>query len=321
MRKESHIARHEILERQREAARGDPVKGIPTSFVESFDTGYMTPEQEAKQNAGKWAAKRAKMAATATATATTTTKGDRPSTASTSNKTTNTDTKDAKATDIKDAKAEGDVVYNFSVESDEVQAAMSRPPYIQDPLIDEITGESGDSSGESKTFANNAIALSRILSLDKGSTAHITTHNAKRCVDTFGRHRTDAFLPPKPSAPRTLPARTGSVGAGVKDGAPEGNTNASAAAEEVLPPRAGPDTGSSEVQIAILTARIKALVRGLETHGKKDVKHKRHLRLLVHRRQKLLKYLRRRERGGPRWQYLVETLGLTEATWRGEISL
>jgi ribosomal protein S15 len=85
--------------------------------------------------------------------------------------------------------------------------------------------------------------------------------------------------------------------------------------------RVGPDTGSSEVQVAILTAKIRALADFLETRGTTDKHGKRDLRLLVHRRAKLLKYLRRKERGGPRWQHLIETLGLTEGTWQGEITL
>jgi hypothetical protein len=35
----------------------------------------------------------------------------------------------------------------------------------------------------------------------------------------------------------------------------------------------------------------------------------------------LLKYLRTKERGGDRWQHVVNTLGLSEGTWQGEISL
>jgi len=83
----------------------------------------------------------------------------------------------------------------------------------------------------------------------------------------------------------------------------------------------GPDTGSSEVQIAILTAKIRTLADFLETRGRGDKVNKRNLRLLVHRRQKLLAYLERKERGGGRFKHVVETLGLTEGTWRGEISL
>ena len=93
-------------------------------------------------------------------------------------------------------------------------------------------------------------------------------------------------------------------------------TNEAAASKRI-----GPDTGSSEVQIAILTAKIKTLADFLSTRGKGDKHNKRNLRLLVHRRQKLLQYLRRKERGGPRWQHCIETLGLTEGTWKGEISL
>jgi len=52
-----------------------------------------------------------------------------------------------------------------------------------------------------------------------------------------------------------------------------------------------------------------------------DKMNKRNLRLLVHRRQKLMAYLRRKERGGPRWKNVVEMLGLTEGMWRGQIVL
>ena len=131
--------------------------------------------------------------------------------------------------------------------------------------------------------------------------------NIARCVSTFGRHNTDKLLPPRaPSLPngvdKTHPVR------------PE--TNIAETAKRI-----GADTGSSEVQIAILTAKIKTLADFLQVRGKGDKHNKRNLRLLVHRRQKLLQYLRRKERGGPRWQHCIETLGLTEGTWKGEISL
>lgn len=75
------------------------------------------------------------------------------------------------------------------------------------------------------------------------------------------------------------------------------------------------------MQIAILTAKIRTLAEFMKTRGKGDKANKRNLRLLVHRRQKLLVYLQRKEHGGPRWRHCIETLGLTEGTWRGEISL
>lgn len=86
-------------------------------------------------------------------------------------------------------------------------------------------------------------------------------------------------------------------------------------------PRAGPDTGSSEVQIGILTAKIRVLAGEWEGAGRGDKVNKRNLRLLLHRRQKLLRYMQKRERGSGRWENMLEVLGLTEATWKGQIAV
>ena len=52
------------------------------------------------------------------------------------------------------------------------------------------------------------------------------------------------------------------------------------------------DTGSSEVQVALLTTRIKSLTEHAKTN-KKDNHSRRGLVMLVSQRKKLLKYLRR----------------------------
>jgi len=52
------------------------------------------------------------------------------------------------------------------------------------------------------------------------------------------------------------------------------------------------DTGSVEVQIALLTARIKHLTEHLKKHPK-DFHSRRGLMKMIGRRRKLLKYLRR----------------------------
>ena len=52
------------------------------------------------------------------------------------------------------------------------------------------------------------------------------------------------------------------------------------------------DTGSPEVQIAILTTRINGLTEHLQTH-RKDYACRRGLLMLVSRRRRLLDYLRR----------------------------
>ena len=67
------------------------------------------------------------------------------------------------------------------------------------------------------------------------------------------------------------------------------------------------DTGSPEVQVAILTERITNLTEHLKAH-KKDFASRRGLLMMVGRRRRLLDYLRRKEQG--RYQALIERLGL-----------
>ncbi len=61
--------------------------------------------------------------------------------------------------------------------------------------------------------------------------------------------------------------------------------------------REGSDTGSPEVQIAILTTRVNGLTGHLQTH-KKDYASRRGLLALVSRRRRLLDYLRRKNPQG-----------------------
>jgi small subunit ribosomal protein S15 len=67
------------------------------------------------------------------------------------------------------------------------------------------------------------------------------------------------------------------------------------------------DTGSPEVQIAILTERIKNITDHLKTH-KKDHTTRRGLLMLVGRRNTLLKYLLKREPA--RYKEIIGKLGL-----------
>jgi small subunit ribosomal protein S15 len=67
------------------------------------------------------------------------------------------------------------------------------------------------------------------------------------------------------------------------------------------------DTGSSDVQIALLTQRIEDLSEHFKVH-KKDHHSRRGLLELVSRRRRLLDYLRRT--GPDRYQELIERLGL-----------
>jgi len=67
------------------------------------------------------------------------------------------------------------------------------------------------------------------------------------------------------------------------------------------------DTGSTEVQIALLTARINRLTRHLKEH-RKDHSSRRGLLGLVGKRNALLKYLARKDRN--RYMELIKRLGL-----------
>jgi small subunit ribosomal protein S15 len=67
------------------------------------------------------------------------------------------------------------------------------------------------------------------------------------------------------------------------------------------------DTGSSEVQIALLSARINYLTEHFKTH-KKDHHSRRGLLKLVGRRRRLLDYLRRQDH--ERYQRVIARLGI-----------
>ena len=67
------------------------------------------------------------------------------------------------------------------------------------------------------------------------------------------------------------------------------------------------DTGSPEVQIAIITKRINELRSHFDTH-KKDHSSRRGLLKLVSRRNQLLKYLTREDRN--RYTAIIAKLGL-----------
>ncbi|MBA5869083.1 MAG: 30S ribosomal protein S15 [Nitrospira sp. CR2.1] len=67
------------------------------------------------------------------------------------------------------------------------------------------------------------------------------------------------------------------------------------------------DTGSPEVQIAILTNRITYLTEHFKSH-KKDHHSRRGLLTLVGRRRRLLDYLRRIEES--RYRAVIERLGI-----------
>jgi small subunit ribosomal protein S15 len=67
------------------------------------------------------------------------------------------------------------------------------------------------------------------------------------------------------------------------------------------------DTGSPEVQVAILTERIVNLTDHFKTHAK-DNHSRRGLLMLVNKRRRLLDYLKKKDEA--RYQSLIKRLGL-----------
>jgi small subunit ribosomal protein S15 len=67
------------------------------------------------------------------------------------------------------------------------------------------------------------------------------------------------------------------------------------------------DTGSPEVQVAIITERIRNLTEHFKTHAK-DNHSRRGLLMLVNKRRSLLDYLRHKD--GARYTAIIGKLGL-----------
>lgn len=264
-RKAANLSKQEALRVSRTRALGDPVRGVETDFLRSFDNPKHT-------------------------------------------------------------QASGTPYLNNFLTQDEIDTQLDssktllkpRPQTIRDwpssydnetPEMHERIADVNRRTEEKWSAAHETVeeAMKRIINIDNGNSKDRFRINVDRCINTFGRHETDKVLPQ-----RLLPLQLG----------PKGIPRTDLEAQPLpLKERKGPDTGSSEVQIAILTAKIRNLANHLDQMGNKDKMNKRNLRLLVHRRQKLLQYLRRKEKAGPRWQKCIDMLGLTEGTWRGEITL
>ena len=67
------------------------------------------------------------------------------------------------------------------------------------------------------------------------------------------------------------------------------------------------DTGSPEVQVAILTERISNLTEHFKEH-KKDVHSRRGLLMLVNKRRRMLNYLRKND--FERYEKVIQRLGI-----------
>lgn len=257
-RKAAHLKIRERIDTASATQRGDPVHGITTAFIESFDFAGQAPLSKPAVD--------------------------------------------------DDGNPVGDIyelptsphILNYLVHEKELESAVENAYTLTRPVPSVVAPPGSEAlhkaiENHEQLHAKAIEALRRITHMDNGSAKDRLHANIRRCVETFGRHETDNILRPK------------ALSRGQE--------------REERTVRAGPDTGSSEVQIAILTAKIRALAHTLERgRGYKDKVGKRNLRLMLHRRQKLLQYMDRKERGSDRWTHMIETLGLSPATWKGQIT-
>lgn len=261
-RKAANVKRQDEIQNAKDEAWGSAVHGIPTPFVESFDSAgqakYSTPKTDDDGNPLE------------------------------------------EAHELPVSRH----LRNYLLEQDLVKNAIDKSYILTKPLVVKDPGLVDPAAVKKATQQHDANhkkavrALQRITDLKNGSAKDRRHANIRRCIENFGRHNTDVKLtnPTPPLAAGVEPAKT--------------------------PERAGPDTGSSEVQIAILTAKIRALAKALEGYrGYRDKNNKRSLRKLCHKRQRLLRYMEKKERGSGRWQHMIETLGLSPATWKEQITL
>ena len=256
---------------------GDPIRGITTPFVESFDTEV---PQEVQQDATAISIEALKA------------NPDKPPPSP--------------------AYASKENHLDHGVNHEELGKSLEFSRRLTEPLPDravppgQIEGANTEQQGAADyqrweaRHVTATEAVQRVVSLANGSSKHRTKKNIERIIETFGRHNTDLTLKPK-----ALAVSKRNIFADVPEPTP----------------RAGPDTGSSEVQIGILTAKIRVLADRYEGENRNDKINKRNLRLLLHRRQKLLSYMEKKERGSQRWHNMIETLGLTPACWKGQIAV
>lgn len=176
---------------------------------------------------------------------------------------------------------------NFFLKTDDIESFISRSQVLSAPRHDPMADPSIEAEARQK-HENAVAAIKRITALGNASSADLTRLGKQTVIDTFGRHVTDHQLKPDPQHEQRFKNML-----------------------ENKTPRIGPDTGSSEVQAAILTIKIRKLAKHVE-ENKKDKHNKRNLRLLCHRRQKLLRYLRKSDKGGARYRNVMAAIGLDD---------
>ncbi|KAG9814287.1 hypothetical protein KCU68_g19644, partial [Aureobasidium melanogenum] len=167
-RKAANISRQQLLEQERSAALGDPVRGITTPFVQSFETAIPSTPTPSSTNDTH--------AATRNESASPNRSPSGPN-------------------------AQNDEYKNFFLTQREIQEASVRSEQLTTSVVDQDFFETNDPEEKQRReqerqqneqerkerHATATEALNRIVSLSNGSSKDRLRVNIQRCVDTFGR--------------------------------------------------------------------------------------------------------------------------------------
>lgn len=269
-RRQRNLARQATLDATRTTEHGDPVQGIPTPFLASFDSAGQVEASPVKtDDEGRPL--------------------EEPIPLPTSKHILNYQ--------LTQAELDEAIAMSYELTKPDTQKTGVNQPQSPVAVMDpEFASWEASAEAHEARHLKAVEALRRITTLENASSRDRRHANIRRIVEEFGRHVTDKTVRQKGLA-----------------------WDQTERFEKI---RGGPDTGSSEVQIAILTAKIRVLARMYAgPKGNKDKHNKKNLRVLCHRRQKLLKYMERKERGSGRWEHMIETLGLSPATWKKQIEI
>ncbi|KAJ9103115.1 hypothetical protein QFC21_002537 [Naganishia friedmannii] len=174
------------------------------------------------------------------------------------------------------------------------EAGLARATYLAESATspDELSRRAAE---ETPAQVQASEQLMRILDLRNAASRGIRTVNVRRIVEVFGGP-VDASAPESSStpSPSTTPA-------------------------ERL------DTGSSQVQAAILTHRIRLLADHIAANPR-DVHNRKNLRALVHQRAKILRYYKKRVsrsngEGLEVYEELLDKIGVDRRAVEGEITV
>jgi small subunit ribosomal protein S15 len=182
------------------------------------------------------------------------------------------------------------------------EAGLARATYLAESATspDELSRRAAE---ETPAQVQASEQLMRILDLRNAASRGIRTVNVRRIVEVFG----------------------GPVDASASDSSASPSTPSPSSSSNTPPQVERLDTGSSQVQAAILTHRIRLLADHIAANPR-DVHNRKNLRALVHQRAKILRYYKKRVsrsngEGLGVYEELLDKIGVDRRAVEGEITV